>query len=128
MAPHSALQLPSLAPSLLGVGEPTKFMDLNALDRPRLDVHPFSSQSKQYAVVLVVASAIIFVTAVAVYECIRVAIQYTFVKDALSKNAQGTSNMDVQKANLIGTIIFAVFCIGSAIIVIPMLLAMSPRV
>jgi hypothetical protein len=118
------LELASVPSSLLGTGEPTKFLDLTGLDAKRLDVHPFSSQSKQYAVVLVVASAIIFVAAVAVYECIRVAIQYAFVKNV----SWDTSQPPNPKVTLISTIIFAVFCVISAVLIIPMLLGLGPKI
>lgn len=102
-----------LETSLLGVADPVKFLDTARLD----SVHPPAAPtSRKYTVVIIVISAVIFITAVAVYEVLRGAL-------ALAMTTDDTFRQGLEKS-LLATCVFAAVCFLLALVVIPLLLQM----
>ena len=74
----NALNPGTLGPSLLGVADPAKLFDPARLDARMLRVPHI--EPRRHTLIIIVVSAIIFITVVALYELLRVGIQFCFVK------------------------------------------------
>lgn len=121
----------SLSQSLLGVIDSTKFTDAsreeNLFDRK---IH--GSQDKQnkisYTLIIVIVSAIIFITIISIYDVIRTIINNYFAKIALTDPLSNNKKEDIERTvisnydELKSRFFFSLFCIITGIILIWLLL------
>lgn len=131
--------------SLFGASDPMKFTDPNRIGetselskssdtdtfRPnRRDIHGSSDhkEAMKYTIIIIIISAIIFVTTVAIYNLIQNIITVYYSNITAGDPRSMNTDDDIIKillANHFSTeasIAFAVFCIISAIVVIPFLI------
>jgi ABC-type Fe3+ transport system permease subunit len=111
--------------SLSGAVEPTKFLLTG--DEARDDlysrrIHPpeEKAESIRYTVLIVIISAILFVTVVALYDVLRnIAVNY-FADRALTDPRSGNTQQDIERTNianentLLASIVFALICVVTA--------------
>ena len=131
----------NLRTSLLGVADPTKFVDpirtesqvyesglsegLEGRVRLGKKQHPI-----KYTIIIILVSAVIFVTAVALYDVIRHIINNYYAKQVLidlgEEDEETVRGIDrtlaANRGTLIASGIFALFCVVIAIILVPLLL------
>jgi len=118
-----------LSSSLLGVADPVKFVDPVRYEGR---IHaPFPSEPTiKYTLLIIIISAIIFVTALSVYDVVRNLINNYFAKQALLNPVSNNTKEDIDRTlianrgGLISSSIFSVFCIILAIILIPILISL----
>ena len=79
--------------------------------------HTPHAGGKKHSILLVIASAIIFTTVIAVYELIRVGLNNHYHRKTNKKNKQE----NLAKENLRSAFMFAIICIISAVILVPIL-------
>lgn len=127
----------NLSSSLLGVADPAKFTDplrsdvRGAVRVPKRfpDVSN-TSETIKYTVIIIIVSAIIFVTAIAVYDVIKTALSNTFAKQALTNPKSHNKPRDIRrteianKAALGSSAAFAAVSVVSAIVFVPLLLTL----
>lgn len=123
--------------SLLGVADPVKFTDPLRPENTELlarHVHDRTDTgSKQemikYTILIIVISAIIFVTVVASYDVIKTIIANYYARAALinpkSHNKQNDINRTIiaNQNSLISASVFALICIASTIIATPIIIS-----
>jgi hypothetical protein len=116
----------SLSTSLFGFSDVSKFSDISR-EENLFDKRIHGLQEKQskisYTLIIIIVSAIIFVTIVSIYEVIRTVIKNYYAKialtDPMSNNKQTiVSNYDALKANFY----FSLFCVVTGIVLIWILL------
>jgi len=126
--------------SLVGVAEPIRFMGLS--DRPERaelgerNIHPIKEEdSKRYShtIIIIVISAIIFVTVVAIYDVLRNYINNYYasraLRDPLSTNTvQDISRTETaNRSNFVSSLIFALVCVLVALVLIPLLIHLDRK-
>jgi hypothetical protein len=117
---------PGTGQALLGASQGVQFDDDSLFDR-RISGPRQTVRSTKGTLIIVIISAIIFVTIVAIYDVIRNSINNYYAKIALTNTqAQNTtqyinSNLIANTQALISSIVFAIVCIITAIIFIPVL-------
>lgn len=117
-----------LSTALSGTVEPTKFMDAERYDARSDDLYsrrihgPANKpQALRHTIIIVIISAIIFVTTVALYDVIRNAINVYFANLALTDpNSHNTpeeiENVQISNQNALwSSMVFAAVCILIAI-------------
>lgn len=117
--------------ALLGAIEPGRFIDPDRIDTRREDltsrrIHGAEDKGRslKYTILIVIISAIIFITVIALYDVIRNAISDFYATNSLTDpNAHYTPGEIIQTriANrnaLIASIVFAAFCVLSALVLI----------
>jgi ABC-type Fe3+ transport system permease subunit len=124
--------------ALSGAVEPTKFLSDNRLDTSddiRLETRDLygrkihsPSENKytkiKYTIVIVILSAIIFVTVIAIYDVLRNAINNYYANIALNDTNSHNTPEDIQRTTIANenalwsSMIFATVCIITAIILI----------
>lgn len=130
MSSFVPLNSTGLSSSLFGVGDPVKFTD-NVNERlEERGIHGRASQDKHQSdtamILLIVISAVIFVTAVSIYDIIKVIIINIYAEQSLRD--QNGKNEDIERtlisnrANLASTIAFGIVCIAIALIALPILI------
>jgi hypothetical protein len=129
-----------IGPSLLGVGDPIKF--IRPVDNDPLedrtdsrDLHgDRDSKGTNYikTVLLVVISALIFVSIVALFDVLRNALDNYYAKQALENPASGNTETDIaateiaNQYNLLSSIVFAsITSLISIILIIILILVMK---
>lgn len=128
------LQEGSVSSALLGAADPTKFIDSSRTDVSKTlferEIH--SPEEKptniRYTLIIIIISAIIFVTVISIYDVFRSVITNYFARQALNdphsynkkEEIESTivANQDALKANFW----FSLFCISTGIILIYILL------
>lgn len=121
---------PGISQSLLGVGANPDLLDSSRyINRDYIDRSHYLSEGKVPSgytklILTVIISAIVFVTIVAIYDVLRNAINNKYAKIALedpaAQNTQESIN-STEIANqqaLISSIVFAILCILSAIVLV----------
>ena len=123
----------SLSPSLLGVGDPIKFLRPKRIQfkgKANKEDGPGPSMKRNREInttILIIISAIIFISVVALYDILRNYITNKYATKALEDPRSENTKTDIAKteiANLNGlysSICFALIVILSAIILIPLL-------
>jgi len=124
----------SLGTALLGTGEPVRFRaaEENIFERGipgREDIyartHGKSKKSYSKTILLVVISAVIFVTAVAIYDVFRSWITNYFARKTLEDPREKNASDDIRKTEIanhntyLSNVTFAVFTLLIAAIAIP---------
>jgi len=124
-----------LSTALSGAIEPTKFLDIRDIRDVRSEdiyskrIHEPTDRTKsiKYTILIVIISAIIFVTVIAIYDVIRSIIDNHYAHLALiDKNSHNTPE-DIERTQIANEnalwahIVFASICIVSAIILICLL-------
>jgi len=115
----------NLSTSLFGIGEPSKFLDLRNDDLAERHIH--GPKEHRGTLIIIIISAIIFVTMVSVYDVAKGAIHNYYSKKALIDPNSHNTKEDIQRTLIAdnesfkANCTFAVICVVSAIIFIPML-------
>jgi len=115
----------NLQESLLGIGDPTKLLESRRDDLMSRHIH--GPRESSGAILLVVISAIIFITTVAVFDIIKGSINNYYSKISLTDPNSNNTNKDIQRTlianrgSLASNFIFAMICIIIAIVIIPIL-------
>lgn len=125
---------PGINNALLGAADPGKF-----IDPYRSDVKSFSERDLEdrrihdtrsrlqpitYTLIIIIISAIIFVTVIAIYDVFRNLISNHYASIALNDPDSDNTPEDIERTQianqqaLVASIIFAIFCIITAIILI----------
>ena len=123
----------SLSTSLLGISDVGKFTDVSRSDDSyQGGTYNPRNRDLKYTLIIIVISAIIFVTIVSIYDVIRTIIKNYYAKialtDPMSNNKQEDidrtiiSNYDALKSNFF----FALFCLVTGIILIWIVLGLIP--
>ncbi len=136
----------NLRTSLLGVADPVKFVDPIRPESQVREVGLFEnydpsgkivsgSHKLKYTIIIILVSAIIFVTAVSIYDVIRHLINNHYAKQVLldiqvrdPENVTDEDRKSIERTlaanqgTLMGSLVFAVFCVLTAILLIPLLL------
>lgn len=131
--------------SLLGIADPGKFIDPmrlesdsfgsegrrdQSLTERRIHASKDSRTTLRYTIIIIIISAIIFVTVIAIYDVIRTIITNFYAEAALKDPKAQVSDTDrirTEIANynaLLATIVFAIITICIALIIIPILIWM----
>jgi hypothetical protein len=118
----------------IGVGAQPKILEEKLIERDRLyerRLHePEERDNNKHLIVIIIISAIIFVTVIAVYDVIKGALNNYFSNLALIDPNSKNTEEDINRTNiadyyaLMATIIFTIVAIIFAIIAIPLLLYM----
>ena len=116
--------------ALLGTADPSKFLDTyrDDIDKSYYERRLHGSEEKQnnikYTLIIIVISAIIFVTVIAIYDIFRSLITNYFAQIALVDPNSHNSEEDIENTIIANdqsfwaTFVFAIFCIVVAIILI----------
>lgn len=139
----------NLQTSLLGIADPVKFVDPIRPESQVQEVGIFEKyggrvatgtrHGLKYTIIIILISAIIFVTAVALYDVVRHLINNYYAKQVLlniensdlqNQNNQNQENeirsiqrtLAANQGTFIASLVFAAFCILIAILLIPLLL------
>ena len=132
--------------SLLGVGVPIRYHPISKQDvyipdireSPERGIHPSDEEQKFnseyiHTVIIILISAVIFVTAVALYEVIRVYIGNYYANTALNDPESSNTLQDITRirvanqATFTSTVIFAFICLISALILVPILIYLDKK-
>lgn len=129
----------SLSTALAGAVEPTKFINVprsddiyenkpNELYEKRIHGKIDRSESIKYTIIIVIVSAIIFVTVIAIYDIIRNGINNYYASIALNDvNSHNTPEQieqtEIANSNsLWSSMVFALLCLISAVVFIVILI------
>lgn len=121
-----------LSTALSGIVEPTKFLDIKDIRDVKTDeyssrrIHSPEEKirSVKYTILIVIISAIIFVTVIAIYDIIRALINNHYAELALTDPNSHNTPEDIQRTeiantnSLLASIVFASVCVISAVILI----------
>ena len=132
---------PGFSTSLLGSIDPVRFFDPNRIESDQLlnpsqyddspDLRPkrIHKDTVKHTVVIIIISAIIFIAVVAIYEVFRNIINRHYSRQALY-DPEAKNNLDdinrtiiVNNNSLQATLVFAFFCLLTAIIFLPILIS-----
>lgn len=128
------LQEGSISSALLGAADPAKFVDVarEDIDKSLFDREIHSPEEKQsnirYTLIIIVISAIIFVTVISIYDVFRSIITNYFARQALTDPSSHNKKEEIEStivANqdaLRSNIVFSIFCIITGVILIYILL------
>lgn len=129
--------------SLLGIADPVKFVDPSRIDTSLLDkdstadksltdrrIHAGrdKTQTIRYTLIIIVISAIIFVTVIAIYDVLRIVITNFYAKAALTDPKAQVTPTDLTRTlianyeSFLATLVFALIAIFLALILIPILI------
>lgn len=114
--------------SLLGVGAPRQLFERNIYDD--------ASQTKAsiHTVILVMISAIVFVVVIAMYDVVRNYIKDYYAKIELEDHRGELPTKDIVEAelanreNLQSSLVFALFCLVTGVILIPLLIILDQKI
>lgn len=130
----NSLSSNKLGESLIGIADPVKFTDplrVEASDYIYERIHgtPHAhGKTIKYSIIMILISAILFVTIISMYDVLRNIITYHYteknLKDLHNKLSQESIELSTTTNNytLISSIIFSITSIILAIILIPLLL------
>jgi hypothetical protein len=117
--------------SLLGSSDPVKFSDPLRFEKRLVErnIHGSTKVSTiEYTLIIIVISAIIFVTVVAIYDIFR-SMSYNYYANLSLLNPESNNTLEdiqrtliVNQGSLKANITFAIFCIVLALALIPLLL------
>jgi hypothetical protein len=128
------LQQNNISTALLGTADPTKFVDVYRKDVDRSlferEIHGSREQkaSIKYTLIIIVISAIIFVTVIAIYDVFRNIIIDYFAKMALEDPRSHNRKQEIESTIIANndafkaSIAFSLFCIITAIILVYILI------
>ena len=123
----------SLSTSLLGIVDQSKFTDISRNDDSYQGAtHNPQSRDLKYTILVIVISAVIFVTIVSIYEVIRTIIKNYYAKIALTDPMSNNKQKDIDRTiisnydALKSSFFFALFCLVTGIILIWILLPLIP--
>lgn len=120
--------------ALLGIADPTKFVDVYRNDvgrsiyEKRIHGNGDKTQNIKYTIIIIIVSAIIFVTIVSIYDIFRNLINNYYAQITLEEPNSGNSETEIKstlianKYSLISSLFFAIFCIITSIILIYLLI------
>lgn len=120
--------------AVIGVGSQPKILEDKLAERDRFyerrlhESEDNAHESNKRLIIIIIISAIIFVTAIAIYDVIKQLINNYFSNLALTDPNSNNSEEDINRTNiadyysLIALIVFAIIAIIFAIILIPLLL------
>jgi len=120
----------SLSSALFGTADPSKFVDVarKDVDKNYYEKKIHATQDKgthiQYTIIIIIISAIIFVTVISIYDIFRSLITNFFAKEALTNPKSQNTQIEIERTlisnqdALYANIWFALFCLLSAIILI----------
>lgn len=114
--------------ALFGAIEPSKFINIDKYDKTLYDehVHPIEEKKSgvRYTIIIIIISAIIFVTIISIYDVFRSLIKNYYAKMALN-NPQSDNNIEdinrtiiANRDELIAYTTFSILCIITSIIII----------
>ena len=122
----------NLNDSLIGIVDPGKFIDplrIESKDYSNRKIHALThKETIKYTIVITCISAIIFVTIISIYDALHNIINAHYSENYLSDSQNNISQETIERTrianqnNIIASGIFALMCIISAIILIPLLL------
>lgn len=118
------LNFQNLQPSLLGIGDP-KLIDFDKADLSGKNIH--GPKQHHATIIIIIISAIIFVTAVAIYDTIKSMINSHFTKLALINPDSHNTKKDIQRTlianreSLTANCVFCIVCIILALVFVPIL-------
>jgi len=127
------LNINQLQTSLIGIGKPLKIMKFrksNIIDfkKDNLFEKRIDPPTEQYeTIILIIISAIIFVTFVAIYDFIKGLINNYYSKKSLNDPNSYNTSEDIQRTiianehSLMSNFIFVLVCIIIAVILVPIL-------
>ena len=116
----------NIATSLFGVGAQPRIID-ESLYEKRIHGPSERQGGNIHLLLVIIISAIIFVTVVSIYDVIRSALNSYYSNKALTDPNSHNSQEDINRTNiadfnsLMSTIVFASICIVIAIIFIPVI-------
>lgn len=90
-------------------------------------------QTIKHQIIIILISAMIFVSAVAVYDVIRNSINYFYADFSLHNNGNTNTEQDINnfllasRDTIISSALFALFCIITSLIFIPLLILLIRR-
>lgn len=117
-----------LSESLVGVADPAKFTDPFRNESREIHAGLPKGDTLKYTLIIVIISAIIFVTVIAIYDIIRNYINNKYAKISLENPDSGNTPQQIQSTliansnQLISSFVFALICIILALILIPILI------
>jgi hypothetical protein len=129
-----------LSTALAGAVEPTKFINIprsddiiyetrpNELYEKRIHGRPDRMESIKFTIIIVIISAIIFVTVIAIYDIIRNGINNYYASLALNDPASHNSPEQIEQTEIANSnalwssMVFASLCLISAIVFIVILI------
>jgi len=129
-----------LGTSLFGISSSNRVIDVEKLnledyykqDRDLIERHIHGPREKgsniKYQLIIILISAMIFVTAVAIYDIIRNTINYFYSDYSLRQNNGNNTEEEItifllaNRNTIISSSIFALFCIITSLIFIPLLI------
>jgi len=125
--------------ALFGAIEPGKFFDTDRIDTPRSIVendyrrviaHNEGDSGKiRYTIIIVIISAVLFITVVAIFQIVSNIIDNYYSKNALLNPLSNNTSEDVNRTlianqnSLISTVMFALFCILASILLVSFLIS-----
>jgi hypothetical protein len=134
----------TLSSSLLGSADPARFTDplredarppsQEALESRR--VHGSvrtQAETLAYTVLIIMVSAVIFVTVIAIYDVIKTAVSNHYAKSALLDPESHNKKTDIRRtlvanqAALNASAVFAAAAVGSALLLVPILILSIPK-
>lgn len=110
--------------SLLGVGTTNKVLDIDREDREDLYEKRVHGSKDNNTIVIIIISAILFVTIIAIYDVLRNVINNHYAKIALTDPKAENTQQDINSTlvantqGLIASIVFAIICIIIAVITV----------
>lgn len=120
--------------SLYGMADPARFFDSNRLEsrndlyEQKIHSNENNSRSIIYTLIIIIISAIIFVTIISLFDVIRGYITNYYANQALIDPISQNTPIDITRTNLANqenqtaNITFFIVCIVISIFIIPMLL------
>jgi len=126
------LEHTGLTTSLLGTGDPVKYLPEARSEEPRNIYRRIHGSERKitpnsYTIILIVISALIFITVVAVFDVVRNAINNYYAKKALKDPRSNNTKRDIERAvianknNFYSSVTFAFITLFISIILIPLL-------
>lgn len=118
---------PGTGQALLGASQAFQSSDDDSLFERRISGPKQRVRSTKGTLIIVIISAIIFVTIVAIYDVIRNAINNYYAKIALINPIAGNTAQNINstvianKQALISSIVFAIFCVILAAVLVPIM-------
>jgi len=130
MSSHT-VSIGNIGNSYLGVADPVKFVDPMRLESNR-DIYSRrihgpeeKEETIKYTMIIIIISAIIFVTIIAIYDVLRSISNYYTNKFLINSDSPA---LIVYRNALIVSTMFAAICIISSLILIPLLLSVVKKI
>jgi len=132
----SYIPSPTINNALSGIISPVKFMDIDKLSDETLagrrmrgvGAKELKGTTLSYTIIIVIISAIIFVTVIACYDIIRALTNNYFASLALENPGSNNTQEDIERVKIANsnqlwsTMAFAGICLGISLILLPLLM------